>query len=277
MLYNYKGKSTYCLCHCDCGNEKIISAANIIGRKTKSCGCLEKESRYGRSHSKLNCGDVYGKLTLIRDTGMRATNGSVIWECVCECGNTVETSSGDIVRGRVQSCGCDYAHPKLKNLLNMRFGLLTVIDLCKEKYKRVHWVCKCDCGTIKNIASFSLCNGNTVSCGCKTKSIKVKMISEYLKKSNIIYIEEHKFDDCRSKRKLPFDFYLPQLNTVIEYDGRQHYESIPFYGGQEGLHKRIKNDAIKNEYCKENGIKMIRLPYTLSDDAIISEINKYIC
>jgi hypothetical protein len=86
-------------------------------------------------------------------------------------------------------------------------------------------------------------------------------IMNYLSENNINFIREYKFDDCVNNKHLPFDFYLPDLNICIEYDGRQHFESIEFFGGDEGLIYRQKNDLIKDNYCSDNNIKLIRIPY----------------
>ena len=60
---------------------------------------------------------------------------------------------------------------------------------------------------------------------------------------------------------LYFDFYLPDYNCCIEYDGEQHYISTGYYGGKEKLNRNQENDNIKNNYCKEHNIKLIRIPY----------------
>jgi hypothetical protein len=88
-----------------------------------------------------------------------------------------------------------------------------------------------------------------------------KKISKILEGNKIIFIRQKKFDDCCDKRKLPFDFYLPEYNMCIEYDGRQHFESVVGFGGDEEFSKTQKHDKIKNEYCKENNIKLIRIKY----------------
>ena len=62
-------------------------------------------------------------------------------------------------------------------------------------------------------------------------------------------------------RELPFDFYIPDLNITIEYDGRQHYEIIDYFGGLDGFIDTKIRDTIKTIYCKENNIKLIRIPY----------------
>ena len=90
---------------------------------------------------------------------------------------------------------------------------------------------------------------------------EIKIIN-FLENNNIRYIIQHKFNDCIGlKRKLPFDFYLLEQNICIEYDGGQHFEPVERYGGEEGFKKRQKLDQIKTDYCKNNNIKLIRIPY----------------
>jgi very-short-patch-repair endonuclease len=110
--------------------------------------------------------------------------------------------------------------------------------------------------------------------GCpKCKSSKgERAISKYLDKINIEYITEHKFHDLGHKR---FDFYLPSLNICIEYDGRQHFESIKHFGGEKQYLIQIESDKIKDKYCLDNGINIIRIPYWDFDNIedILKNIN----
>lgn len=88
-----------------------------------------------------------------------------------------------------------------------------------------------------------------------------KRIRLYLENKNVKYKKEFKFEDCRGdKRPLPFDFYLPEHNTCIEYDGRQHFEES-FYGKGDRFIKRKRLDEVKNCYCVNNNINLIRIPY----------------
>lgn len=96
-----------------------------------------------------------------------------------------------------------------------------------------------------------------------------RIIRKYLECNSIKYIFQHSFDNCRNINRLFFDFYIPHLNICIEFDGEQHYKPIKFFGGLEN-HKYISyNDNIKNNYCKDNNIKLIRIPYYK-----IKDINK---
>jgi very-short-patch-repair endonuclease len=86
-----------------------------------------------------------------------------------------------------------------------------------------------------------------------------KLIAKELDRLGIVYIEQFCFDDCKDKRKLRFDFYIPSRNTCIEYDGEQHSKPVEIFGGKEGYENTKKRDNIKNKYCKEHNIALIRI------------------
>lgn len=99
-----------------------------------------------------------------------------------------------------------------------------------------------------------------------------KLISDYLEQHNITFNSQYTFSDCKNIFKLPFDFYLPDYNVCIEYDGLQHFVAIDFFGGENGLAKRQHNDRIKNNFCDFNNIELLRIKY---DDDIIYVLNKF--
>ena len=68
--------------------------------------------------------------------------------------------------------------------------------------------------------------------------------------------------DCKYKQPLPFDFYLPQKNICIEFQGEQHYKERSLYYSED----IVIRDNIKKEYCKKNNIKLIIIPYTAIDN-----------
>ena len=75
-----------------------------------------------------------------------------------------------------------------------------------------------------------------------------------------------------------FDFGIlhnDQLLGLIEYDGKQHFEPIDFFGGEDGFRKTQERDKIKNAYCKSHNIPLLRLPYTLSINEIKTKIYEY--
>lgn len=111
---------------------------------------------------------------------------------------------------------------------------------------------KKECSVLFN----SLING-----GGYNESKGEKKIAEVLDEMNIPYFKQYRFDKCRYKNPLPFDFYLPQHNICIEYDGALHYEPIGHFGGDEHLENTQLRDEIKTKYCKKHKIKLIRIPY----------------
>jgi very-short-patch-repair endonuclease len=100
-----------------------------------------------------------------------------------------------------------------------------------------------------------------VGCPYCKESRGEKVINEFLIENNINFERQYKFKDCKYKYCLPFDFYLPKYNLCIEFDGIQHFESIKYWGGDVALSKQIIKDKIKNEYCKNNNIDLIRIRY----------------
>ena len=176
--------------------------------------------------------------------------------------------------------GAGYKNVK-KDLLNQRFGLLIVLydTGIRNNNGNVIWHCLCDCGNECDVSSTNLISGHTMSCGCRHKSKWEMFIKDYLRDNNIQFIEEYRFADCRNKKQtdtLPFDFYLFNQNKIIEYDGLHHFQPINGWGGEEKFRTTVENDNIKNEYCKTHNIKILRLPYTLSKEEIISQINSFI-
>lgn len=94
------------------------------------------------------------------------------------------------------------------------------------------------------------------------ESIPETRISASLNKYKIEFEQEKSIEGCinpKTKQPLRFDFYLPKYNTVIEYDGQQHYKSIKIDGVHTNLKSQMFRDGIKNKFCKENSIKLIRL------------------
>lgn len=100
---------------------------------------------------------------------------------------------------------------------------------------------------------------------CKKSKGEIK-IKELLEKLEIKYKSQYKFNDCRYKKELLFDFYLTDYNICIEYDGEQHFKPIGIFGGLKRFEEDKIRDSIKNDYCQKNKIKVIRIPYYKFND-----------
>ena len=120
------------------------------------------------------------------------------------------------------------------------------------------------CGHIWETKGVNLTQGHR--CPNCVKSIFELSIAKILDDNNYKYIPQYKFNDCRDKNPLPFDFYLPNYNVLIEADGEQHYYPISFGGitdeEAEENFKIVKyHDALKTKYCEDHNITLIRIPY----------------
>lgn len=126
------------------------------------------------------------------------------------------------------------------------------------------------CGSCNNVfttslGSFIAGNGKCAAC-YQQYSRGENKIAEVLNKYNVKHIRQMKFDDCRDKNVLPFDFYLPEHNCLIEFQGKQHYESVEYFGGQEYLEYVQKHDKIKKEYANNNNIDIFYIDYLQKND-----------
>lgn len=156
----------------------------------------------------------------------------------------------------------------------------TYLERLKNLYPHVHLVngydgvtslaefhCDNCCGDFVDYADYVARRGCPI---CDSSSMEQE-IGKILTKHSIIYKPQFSFADCKDQRALPFDFYLPEYNLLIEYDGQQHYRPVNFGGiSDEKAMKNFKttqlHDSIKTLYCKMKGIELLRIPYWESDN-----------
>ena len=194
------------------------------------------------------------------------------FKCQCDCGNICSIRADSVKNGHSTSCGCakiqaaaNQGRSKLIDLTNQTFGKLTVLKR-DDNYngEKVKWICQCECGNIISVFGSNLTKLHTTSCGCILKSIGEANIEKILKENNINYAKEYSFNDLKNKGKLRFDFAIFDNNNnlieLIEFDGRQHTNDYTPWNSIETLKERQYRDNLKNDYCKKNNIKLIRIP-----------------
>lgn len=101
-----------------------------------------------------------------------------------------------------------------------------------------------------------------------------RFIAVFLESLGVLYEREKHFCGCEFKRKLLFDFYIPSKNMCIEYDGLQHFKPVKYFGGDRSFKKLKKYDSIKNDYCRDNGINLIRISYKDNIQNVLCSIVK---
>ena len=156
------------------------------------------------------------------------------------------------------------------NLKGMKFGKLQVLEETDKRTSRgaVIWKCLCECQTISYVSSTALFTGRIQSCGC-VRSRGEEKITKILNEKNISFQKEYSFENLinpKTGRKLRFDFALfnnkNKLICLIEFDGYQHFltDSKGYYTKEKILDLKYR-DNLKNDYCKNNKIKLIRISY----------------
>lgn len=173
------------------------------------------------------------------------------------CGNHPKVLNDDIVRWNLNLV-YGYDNKKLDfSHLNYKDGKVTIGCYKHGDYRQdYYWA--------------TLGNGCPV-CSQEEESRQAKLLGEYLDSNGYNPIREHKFDDLIDEDYLRLDFYLPQFNTVIEYNGTQHYMPKSFGSCNEdkvieNFKKTKKHDKMKEEYCKKKGINFFTISY--KDDTI---------
>ena len=110
-----------------------------------------------------------------------------------------------------------------------------------------------------------------IGCANCKESKGEREISKWLIEQEINFKKQKTFNNCKFKRQLYFDFYLPDYNLCIEFDGEQHYHSIEYFGGETNLLENKKRDEFKNNFCFKNNIKLERIKY---DENIIDRLKQ---
>lgn len=138
------------------------------------------------------------------------------------------------------------------------------------------WHFECECGNELDVLGTAVRRGNTKSCGCLNSRYELE-IAQLLKSNQIDFQTQYTFEDLKIKKKLRFDFAIfknAQLLGLIEYNGRQHYEAVSKFGGNNRLQEYKLSDQRKQEYCNINNIPLLILNKdNYSNEIIMNWIN----
>lgn len=262
----------YWTCECQkCKTKKDISGTNLRAKNFICNTCQEEEK-----HSE-KIGKQYGDLTVI-DFDSVDKDRHYIWKCKCKCGNIESIKGSDLnsgIRIRCKECGKNNRTPQ-PNFIDEtgnKYGLLTVLKRDPTKTKNGFWICRCECGNIVSIWGNHLRKNHTQSCGCTRMSHGEIKIKQILEKNNILFEQEYPaFNFEKTNRPARFDFYVNN-NYFIEFDGETHYQTnLGGWHSQEQVKEQQERDTIKNNWCKENNIPLIRIPYTHLDSLCLEDL-----
>ena len=263
------------VCQCECGNQTQVRTTDLRNGHTASCG----KCKYRKKDIK---GQRFGKVVVLEEAPSDS-QGNAVWKCKCDCGKEFYTLGTRLRNGNTTSCGCirinkfiEFNKTRALDLTNQRFGeLVAIAPTEKREGSKVVWKCQCSCGKEIYVSSSNLTTGNTKSCGCLKISLGENRIVQILTNNNVNYETQKTFSNLSFENgyKARFDFYLPNYNTIIEYDGKQHFiQGNGVFDNEEKFAKTQEHDFIKNEYCKNNNITLIRIPYTHYDNISLDDL-----
>lgn len=166
-----------------------------------------------------------------------------------------------------------------KNMVRRQpMGFLVFEEKCKEKHNDKYIYFRDFTGVIKKIRvlckkhnyEFSPYAGNHLyrGTGCpKCDLSKGELeIERVLIMLEVDFEIEKKFPGCIYISQLSFDFFVPSRNLCVEYQGEQHYRPMGYFGGEKTFSDTCRRDEIKREFCKQNGIDLLDIPYFEFDD-----------
>ena len=281
MLYNYNNTNkTKCLCNCDCGAKNIIRTPyGLQHAKYSSCGCGKKEYIIN-SCGKDIIDQKFGRL-LVTDIFWNTNPPTV--SCLCDCGSNVILPKRDVQSGHTKSCGClkieKISHLKdIDHTNNISdYGIKILNKAGKNDKGQTLWECECFCGNHFIDLPARILNGHVRSCGCLIRSSRERLIENILLQYNVTFETQYSFPNCRSDKNylLRFDFAIfknNSLNFLLEYDGQQHFYPVKWFGGEDNFKETVRRDEIKNNYCINNNIVLIRLNYRMNENEIRDRI-----
>lgn len=274
---------------CECGKVFTIKLHSFKAKQYKVCrSCANVMANTQR----LTLEDVKKKVEEISDCELlekEYLNNSTKMKFRCGCGEIFHTSWSEFKPDKPNNNNrkCN----KCSNQYSWKYEEVVEYvvqnsncNLLEREYKTLHTKMrfKCGCGG-EFVATFRdfrdrfkrRCN----SCA-RVRSSFEEHIYNLLNKFKIEFEEQYTYDDCigiKGVNKMPFDFYLPKYNLLIEADGQHHYKKR-FGRTEQEFIDTLHNDKLKDEYCKKNNINLLRIPYwkaSKSEEIILEELNKY--
>lgn len=248
----------------NCG-ETFQNRINRVVDGTKGCSCGKK------SFAANLAGTTKGVWKIIERAPNREGRRDAYWKCQCTvCGKEFESNTANI--NRRDHTHCDHQGNSLGGRIpslavGMTFGNLTVKEYLGDR----QWKCQCTCGRFTTKRTDLLTTGKVYACpACSGVSKGEAKLYDLLTNMDIDFEQQKTFDTCRfedTNALAKFDFFLSDLNILIEYNGEQHYgyrvsNGKPGWNNEENFKATQERDRQKIEWCKENDFPLLIIPYT---------------
>jgi len=258
-LEEYKGNKKSIRFRHFCGHEWMNSPGNVIGKRQQGCKeCYAKERRMSEKTFKQRLSKKHNGRIIALDKYI--TSNTKIKVKHLDCGRIWEIAPRVVMRFGCHDCAGRKTDAEFRaELEEVHRGEIVALEPYKTARNNIY---------VKHLICDHVWRPNPVDLtgkfhGCpKCSSSKGnRKIDDILSERNVNFIREKRFESCRYKNPLPFDFYLPEHEVLIEFDGEQHFIPIDFWGGEKGLEERNLKDSIKNQWAKENSKKLYRIRF----------------
>ena len=258
--------------HNKCGNVYEVAPNNFLqGNRCPYCfGTTKKTDIQFQHEVHILVGNEYTFLDkyVNNKTKLRVKHN--------KCGNTYEVKPTNFLFGK----RCPYCSTKDKSKTDIQFqheinflvgNEYTFLDKYVNNHTKLR-VKHNKCGNIYEVTPNSFTQGNRCPY-CNNIPKGETIITKLLDTFNTNYRYQKTFPDLKDDRLLSYDFYIPDQNILIEYQGIQHYQPVDIFGGETTFKKQQKHDQMKLDYARDHGYNLIAVPYTADT---FSKIKKYL-
>ena len=247
------------------GSFRQIPYAHLNGHRCNRCGTEIAQEKQTLSES-----EVTERLTQVHGQRLRIVGEykklNALTKVLCTvCGLWRKTRLADLLKGDGIACKCSKCYRRNTELFVAE--AIETHGADRYDYTATQFV------TVKT-PTLIHCNScgteftqtpelHLMGCGCPAcaQPKGERDVAQWLDDNGFEYEIQKKFDTCRHYRLLAFDFYIPPLRTLVEYDGAQHFRAVDWFGGEKAFQCTQKRDAIKNQWAAEHGYTLIRIRY----------------
>lgn len=289
FLENYKyAKTNIKVRHNKCGNVYEVTPNNFLrGKRCAKCHHkkLQDERKMPYQVLRKNLYEKHNGKIVSLSSNYNNNRDKMMFQCL-DCNFCWKAQIASVLH----NTGCPNCSNQIKK--NIYYYKNIIYEKCGNEYtllsneyinnrvgmKFIHNKCH----TIFTSSISSFMGSRYGNCPhCSTVSNGENDILKILRNKSIDYIQQYHINSCRYVRPLPFDFAVfndyGKLIGLIEYDGIQHFKPIDYFGGESAYKEQQIKDNIKNDYCKNNNIKLLRVPYTINKyDELQEEILKFL-
>ncbi len=252
-----------------CEHQWNVRCESFITNGTRCRNCLGTTPKYKNNFLEIWCKSINSKNYILLDyNNVTQSKSKFTIQCI-SCTYIFSISCGNFFNS---NRGCPQCANNLHKFTKDNFVQLwnnsrrlleyDLVDYSNVSNAKSKITVKCKECTNESVVGCSYFLNTTHGCKyCTDPSSGEKNVEDTLLERNISYIRQCKFNNCKNKRELPFDFFLPEYNILIECQGGQHYKSNAFFGGEDGFKERQRNDFIKKEYATKNGYYFLEIHF----------------